>query len=178
MASSIDISPITQTNSSPPIRPNGNPAENNARVRVATCFRTSSPARWPNRSLTSLKRSRSTYASAQDVPSSLCAAIAFSTPRRFSDPLTGSLNRRGVEKAIAAQSEEGTSWALAYVDLDRFKLVNDLFGHRAGDEVLKQVATRTRALFSAGFPFGRIGGDEFVCVMGDMSIDEAIDCCQ
>ncbi|QIE27812.1 EAL domain protein (plasmid) [Caballeronia sp. SBC1] len=93
------------------------------------------------------------------------------------DPLTGSLNRRGVEKAIAAQSEEGTSWALAYVDLDRFKLVNDLFGHRAGDEVLKQVATRTRALFSAGFPFGRIGGDEFVCVMGGMSIDEAIDCC-
>jgi diguanylate cyclase (GGDEF)-like protein len=94
------------------------------------------------------------------------------------DPLTGSLNRRGVEKAIAAQSEEGTSWALAYVDLDRFKLVNDLFGHRAGDEVLKQVATRTRALFAAGFPFGRIGGDEFVCVMGGMSIDEAIDCCQ
>ncbi|WP_158939081.1 EAL domain-containing protein [Burkholderia sp. S171] len=93
------------------------------------------------------------------------------------DPLTGSLNRRGVEKAIAAQSEEGSPWALAYVDLDRFKLVNDLFGHRAGDEVLKQVATRTRALFAAGFPFGRIGGDEFVCVMSGMSIDEAIDCC-
>jgi diguanylate cyclase (GGDEF)-like protein len=94
------------------------------------------------------------------------------------DPLTGSFNRRGVEKAIAAQSEDAASWALAYVDLDRFKLVNDLFGHRAGDEVLKQVATRTRALFAAGFPFGRIGGDEFVCVMGGMSIDEAIDCCQ
>jgi diguanylate cyclase (GGDEF)-like protein len=93
------------------------------------------------------------------------------------DPLTGSFNRRGVEKAVAAQSEAGSPWALAYVDLDRFKLVNDLFGHRAGDEVLKQVATRTRALFSHGFPFGRIGGDEFVCVMGDMSIDEAIDCC-
>lgn len=93
------------------------------------------------------------------------------------DPLTGSLNRRGVEKAIAAQSEEGTPWALAYVDLDRFKLVNDLFGHRSGDEVLKQVATRTRALFSKGFPFGRIGGDEFVCVMSGTTIDEAIDCC-
>lgn len=93
------------------------------------------------------------------------------------DPLTGSLNRRGVEKAIAAQAEEGTAWALAYVDLDRFKLVNDLFGHRAGDEVLKQVATRTRALFSTGFPFGRIGGDEFVCVMSGTTISEAIDCC-
>ncbi len=93
------------------------------------------------------------------------------------DPLTGSLNRRGVEKAISAQSEDGTPWALAYVDLDRFKLVNDLFGHRAGDEVLKQVATRTRGLFSKGFPFGRIGGDEFVCVMTGTTIDEAIDCC-
>jgi diguanylate cyclase (GGDEF)-like protein len=93
------------------------------------------------------------------------------------DPLTGSLNRRGVEKAIAAQSEESLPWALAYVDLDRFKLVNDLFGHRAGDEVLKQVATRTRALFAKSFPFGRIGGDEFVCVMGGATIDQAIDCC-
>jgi diguanylate cyclase (GGDEF)-like protein len=93
------------------------------------------------------------------------------------DPLTGSLNRRGVEKAIAAQTEDASPWALAYVDLDRFKLVNDLFGHRSGDEVLKQVATRTRALFSKGFAFGRIGGDEFVCVMGGTTIDEAIDCC-
>ena len=93
------------------------------------------------------------------------------------DPLTASLNRRGVEKAIAAESEETLPWALAYVDLDRFKLVNDLFGHRAGDEVLKQVASRMRAHFDRGYAVGRIGGDEFVCVMSDTSIDDAIAQC-
>lgn len=94
------------------------------------------------------------------------------------DPLTGSLNRRGVEKTIALQSEESLPWALAYVDLDRFKLVNDLFGHRAGDEVLRQVAARTRAHFARSYPVGRIGGDEFVCVMNDTPIDDAIAQCR
>ncbi|SAK53260.1 sensory box protein [Caballeronia arationis] len=93
------------------------------------------------------------------------------------DPLTGSLNRRGVEKAIAVESDEALPWALAYVDLDRFKLVNDLFGHRSGDEVLKQVASRMRAHFEREYPLGRIGGDEFVCVMSDTSIDDAIAQC-
>jgi diguanylate cyclase (GGDEF)-like protein len=94
------------------------------------------------------------------------------------DPLTGSLNRRGVERAIAARSEEHTPWALAYIDLDRFKLVNDLFGHRAGDEVLKQVAARTRSLFKPEYEVGRIGGDEFICVMSNTNIDEAIAQCR
>jgi diguanylate cyclase (GGDEF)-like protein len=94
------------------------------------------------------------------------------------DPLTGSLNRRGIELAIAAQSEEVTPWALAYIDLDRFKLVNDLFGHRAGDEVLKQVAARTRTLVRPEHAVGRIGGDEFICVMGNTGIDDAIEQCR
>jgi diguanylate cyclase (GGDEF)-like protein len=94
------------------------------------------------------------------------------------DPLTGSLNRRGVELAIAAQSEEVTPWALAYIDLDRFKLVNDLFGHRAGDEVLKQVAARTRTLIRPEHAVGRIGGDEFICVMSNTNIDDAIAQCR
>ncbi|WP_240766225.1 EAL domain-containing protein [Paraburkholderia flava] len=93
------------------------------------------------------------------------------------DPLTASLNRRGVEKAIAAQGAQTKPWALAYIDLDRFKLINDLFGHRAGDEVLKQVTARTRGLFQNRYPVGRIGGDEFVCVMTDTPIDDAIAKC-
>ncbi|QDQ81467.1 EAL domain-containing protein [Paraburkholderia megapolitana] len=93
------------------------------------------------------------------------------------DPLTGSLNRRGVEKAIAVQATDPQPWALAYIDLDRFKLINDLFGHRAGDEVLKQVAVRTRTLFEERYPVGRIGGDEFVCVMSNTQIDDAIEQC-
>jgi hypothetical protein len=51
------------------------------------------------------------------------------------DPLTGLLNRRGIEHAISRQSGENGPWALAYLDLDRFKLLNDLFGHGTGDEI-------------------------------------------
>jgi diguanylate cyclase (GGDEF)-like protein/PAS domain S-box-containing protein len=93
------------------------------------------------------------------------------------DPLTGSLNRRGLEKAIATQSENAALWTLAYIDLDRFKLINDLFGHRSGDEVLKQVADRVLARFYGNFSFGRMGGDEFVCIMNETSIDEAVELC-
>ncbi|MGF6760051.1 diguanylate cyclase (GGDEF)-like protein [Paraburkholderia sp. GAS33] len=94
------------------------------------------------------------------------------------DPLTASLNRRGVERAIAEQSDENAPWALAYIDLDRFKLVNDLFGHRAGDEVLKQVAARTRSVVRSDYSVGRIGGDEFICVMSNTGIDDAIEQCR
>jgi diguanylate cyclase (GGDEF)-like protein len=94
------------------------------------------------------------------------------------DSLTGSLNRRGLEKTIDAQTRQSTWWSLAYVDLDRFKLINDLFGHRAGDEVLKQVAARMCAHFGPNIAIGRIGGDEFVCVITDMTINEATAHCR
>jgi diguanylate cyclase (GGDEF)-like protein len=94
------------------------------------------------------------------------------------DFLTGCLNRRGIEEAIARHHDSSTSRALAYLDLNRFKLVNDLFGHRCGDEILKQVASRIRMQLDERSYFGRIGGDEFVCLMRDMSIDEAAAQCQ
>jgi diguanylate cyclase (GGDEF)-like protein len=93
------------------------------------------------------------------------------------DPLTGSLNRRGIEKAMKRLSEHGRSWALAYLDLNRFKLINDLFGHPAGDEVLKLVAARLSGCLSGNFPVGRIGGDEFVCVLDGVTIEEATERC-
>jgi diguanylate cyclase (GGDEF)-like protein len=94
------------------------------------------------------------------------------------DPLTGSLNRRGIEKAIAHLSDGNRSWSLAYIDLDRFKLINDLFGHPAGDEVLKLVAARLSSHLAARYPVGRIGGDEFVCVFEDVDIDQATEQCR
>jgi diguanylate cyclase (GGDEF)-like protein len=94
------------------------------------------------------------------------------------DPLTGSLNRRGIEAAISQQDENALAWALAYVDLDRFKLINDLFGHHCGDEVLKQVASRAQTVLDERCAFGRMGGDEFVCVFGGLSIDEASRRCE
>ena len=86
------------------------------------------------------------------------------------DPLTKVLNRRGIEKAYqeaSAQSVHGKPLALAYLDLDRFKLINDLYGHNAGDEVLQQVCRRLNDVVSGSIRVGRVGGDEFVIVMPD-----------
>jgi|CXWL01.1.fsa_nt_gi diguanylate cyclase (GGDEF)-like protein len=89
------------------------------------------------------------------------------------DSLTKVLNRRGIEEAVnnaIGKIPEGGSLALAYLDLDRFKLINDLFGHAAGDEVLRQVCARVSDLLSRDIRFGRVGGDEFVMVFPDTPI--------
>jgi diguanylate cyclase (GGDEF)-like protein len=83
------------------------------------------------------------------------------------DSLTKVLNRRGIEKALnsaIAKLSEDKALAVAYLDLDRFKLINDLFGHGAGNEVLQQMCGRVSEMLSRDFQFGRVGGDEFVIV--------------
>ena len=89
------------------------------------------------------------------------------------DPLTKVFNRRGIEQILecaVAQLELGKPLALAYLDLDRFKLINDLYGHAIGDDVLKQVCERVSAMLGGGQNIGRVGGDEFVIVMPDTPI--------
>ncbi len=97
------------------------------------------------------------------------------------DPLTGILNRRGIEtvldEAMAALGR-GEPLALAYVDLNRFKLINDLFGHAAGDEVLRQICDRVREMLPEGQEMGRVGGDEFVIVFRNTSIQSATWTCR
>ena len=96
------------------------------------------------------------------------------------DSLTGVLNRHGIEKILrqAIQDQSDTRpLALAYLDLDRFKLINDLFGHQAGDEVLKQLCSRIRRLLIDDSQIGRIGGDEFLIVFRDTKIHHARDVC-
>jgi diguanylate cyclase (GGDEF)-like protein len=92
------------------------------------------------------------------------------------DPLTKVLNRRGIntvlELAIIALPA-GIPVALAYLDLDRFKLINDLYGHSAGDEILKQVCERIDAMLTGGQRIGRVGGDEFVIVFPESQIAAA-----
>lgn len=97
------------------------------------------------------------------------------------DPLTGVLNRRGVETIIEdakRQAAEGRPLAVAYLDLDRFKLINDLYGHVAGDDVLRQVCRRIEGVLAEGNILGRIGGDEFVIVFRGAPIGAATAICR
>ncbi len=80
------------------------------------------------------------------------------------DALTGLLNRRGLEQAIKKTIPSTDEATLILIDLDRFKLVNDSFGHQAGDAVLRAVANRLRRQQEPGDIVARVGGDEFVVV--------------
>lgn len=90
------------------------------------------------------------------------------------DQLTGLLNRAGFSAATEQRvSVPGSHHALLFVDLDRFKRVNDTQGHAAGDAVLREVARRIRALVRGDDVVGRIGGDEFVVLADGLSCANA-----
>jgi diguanylate cyclase (GGDEF)-like protein len=97
------------------------------------------------------------------------------------DPLTKVLNRRGIDAVLDTALREISDTAplmLAYLDLDRFKLINDLYGHPAGDEILKQVCQRIRAMLTGDQRVGRVGGDEFVIVFPNTPVAVAIWVCR
>lgn len=89
------------------------------------------------------------------------------------DPLTGLPNRRLLSDrlglAIAQTRRAGDTMAVAVIDLDGFKPINDSFGHEAGDQVLKTIAHRLSACLRGGDTVARLGGDEFVLVMLGLS---------
>ncbi|TCS37849.1 diguanylate cyclase/phosphodiesterase [Paucimonas lemoignei] len=94
----------------------------------------------------------------------------------LNDPLTRVYNRRGIEQmyeAAVAQVSETRPLALAYLDLDRFKLINDLYGHTTGDQVLRQVCERITSMLAGSQFIGRVGGDEFVLVMAETAMQPA-----
>ncbi|HEY4970750.1 MAG TPA: diguanylate cyclase, partial [Steroidobacteraceae bacterium] len=84
------------------------------------------------------------------------------------DALTGLPNRilldDRLQQAIAHADRDGRSFALLVCDLDRFKLINDSLGHRAGDELLQEVARRLTAVVRPSDTVARFGGDEFVLI--------------
>ena len=87
------------------------------------------------------------------------------------DPLTGLANRLHMDELLsAAQQRSGVrESALLFVDVDRFKLINDSLGHRVGDQVLVEVARRLSGCLRPGDHLARFGGDEFVALLGDLA---------
>ncbi|MYM34312.1 diguanylate cyclase [Duganella sp. FT94W] len=89
------------------------------------------------------------------------------------DPLTGLPNRRLLEDRIATVLQHATRQqnkaAVMYLDLDGFKAINDTHGHACGDEILKQVAQRLVGCSRKEDTVARVGGDEFVIVMGEVA---------
>src|SRR4029079_5601151 len=96
------------------------------------------------------------------------------------DPLTEFPNRAlfldRLLHALAAGARRGTRVAVLFIDLDRFKLVNDSLGHAAGDEVLKAVARRVRGVIREVDTAARLGGDEFAILVEDVGSPRAATC--
>ncbi len=94
------------------------------------------------------------------------------------DPLTGLINRREFERrlesAVIDSQVDNLEHTLCYLDLDRFKIVNDTSGHAAGDELLRQVSTLLSSHLRRSDVLGRLGGDEFAAILYNCSVDEAL----
>ncbi len=93
------------------------------------------------------------------------------------DPLTGLQNRRAfterLEEAVRGARERGEHHAVGFIDLDRFKVVNDRFGHAVGDRLLHEIARVMGRVVRAGDVLARIGGDEFALLLANCRLDDA-----
>lgn len=98
------------------------------------------------------------------------------------DPITGLANRSEFEhrlnELLNQAQEQNREHALLYLDLDQFKVVNDLCGHLAGDELLRQITALLKTRLRREDIFARLGGDEFGILLSDCSTAAAYQCAQ
>jgi diguanylate cyclase (GGDEF)-like protein len=101
----------------------------------------------------------------------LTSKLGMARREALMDPLTHLWNRRGasvlLKGAFANADQRGTPLALALLDLDNFKRINDTHGHHTGDEVLRRVASRLLSSVRGDDAICRMGGDEFLVLMAD-----------
>ncbi len=94
------------------------------------------------------------------------------------DALTGLPNRRllsnRLELAITQAIANETEVALLFIDLDRFKPVNDVYGHAVGDELLRLVAFRLQSVLREGDTVARLGGDEFIALLPGLKANDPL----
>ena len=98
--------------------------------------------------------------------------------RALRDPLTGLPNRALIEdrlqQAITRADRTGGRVAVLFLDLDRFKVINDSLGHQVGDDLLVSVSSRVRSVLRGSDTAGRFGGDEFVILCEDIANEEVV----
>lgn len=129
-------------------------------------------------SLNELAIARRQVADAESKISTLKAELEEVSGLLREDPLTGALNRRGLEEIYAREAarsdRHSISLCLVLLDLDNFKILNDTHGHSAGDAALIELTQTARATMRPNDSIARVGGEEFVLLLPDTDLDSAL----
>lgn len=106
------------------------------------------------------------------VNADICNTLAKQKRIAQHDELTGAPNRRvmqdRIEQLISSNTRRRQIFGLLFIDLDRFKPINDLYGHAVGDKVLQQVVSRVNKTIRASDTLSRHGGDEFLLLLPEV----------
>ncbi|KAF0864575.1 sensor domain-containing diguanylate cyclase [Pseudomonas sp. LD120] len=140
---------------------------------------------WPDGSIHWLRETGNVVKNAHDETIKMMGVVRDITDEKVStrhlqqlahfDPLTGLPNRLMLEQRLSRALEQArlnrTRVALVFVDLNRFKAINDHYGHAVGDRVLSTIAQRLQGILRASDTVARIGGDEFVMILESLSME-------
>ncbi|HET8910541.1 MAG TPA: diguanylate cyclase [Ktedonobacteraceae bacterium] len=109
--------------------------------------------------------------------SSLKEAQTAIQQQALTDGLTGLPNHRALQSALEGENERarrhGRPFSVLFFDGDRFKRINDTYGHAVGDTVLREIGQRAKSILRAGDTLGRFGGEEFLVLLPETAAEEA-----